>query len=151
MADRDDRRARNRWSYSDPRLRGNEPAPWIQDSPVAAARVYRRVRQAPPEAPTPRTRPQSADRISAQQVSPAARELAQRGHCRGFLGFTKRSPPGAVLGFSREAGDEQTVSLRTFLDYVFQYWRRHLPETSRLGVQLPERAATPTVQECASA
>jgi hypothetical protein len=54
-----------------------------------------------------------------QQVTPAARELAQRGHRGGLLAAAQLPPPGAAARLAEKLGDQQPVSLRARIDHAF--------------------------------
>ena len=54
-----------------------------------------------------------------QQVGPAARQLAQRGHRGALLGAAQLAPPRPAPRLALELGDEQPVSLRALIDHAF--------------------------------
>ena len=57
----------------------------------------------------------------SQQVSPAARQVAQRGGCGAFLVLSELAPPGPEPGLAGQLRDEDPVSLRALLDHAFEY------------------------------
>ncbi|SRR6266851_1464329 len=59
-----------------------------------------------------------------QQVGPAAREIAQRGHRGGLLVAGELPPPGTVAGLPRELRYQDPVSLRTIIEHAFEYRTR---------------------------
>jgi len=76
-----------------------------------------------------------------RQVSPAARELAQRGHRGGFLVAGELSPLRAVPRLAGELRDEDPVSLRTIIDHEFEYRTRSLADVPPQYLEINPRYA----------